>query len=692
MRAISPAVVSRTIKAFLVACIFGSIVAQAQPTPFPPPGGGFPSQTPTPTTDTPQEPNTPKSGRILDDSTKQVYGPQTSRYIQEEDLLNNRDSTYAVDTLLDNLHSYNFVNRFGNRYADLGNLGTALRPVFYVPPAQIGTYLGINAFAPYAFEAEQVKYYDTKSPYTNVRYVQGGLFQQLFEAGHSRNINPRWNVGFDYRRIVAPKQFAYQPPARREERMIDHHAVVAYTRWMSEDSLYHALLHFSHLNHTQNEVGGLLDSLSANRRQEDLLDDFAETGSSQLAPSQGGQQLVRSIDFRNRWHLYHQYKFANGFQVYHVFDRQAHRYSYTDLQPLYEPFRRQRGRFFYPDVFPNRVGDYYYFSDTATRDQIRYVAYENRFGVKGKFRGWDYRLYARRRDFRVDYTGQYDSLLNTPYQPVRVRRGETYLGAWGQLRLTKDIRLQAEGEYLLFRDYKLHGTLESPWFKAGYLSMLHSPTLVQQRMWGNHFRWDENFAAVSVNQLYGQLNLRYKALHFEPKLTLTNLANYIYFDTFENGIRPAQSGPFQIINAGATLAWHGRVFHAVNEVVFTQTTNNVNVIRIPQWFANARWYLEGFLFRKALYMQIGVEGHYRSDYYADAYMPAIGQFHLQNEFLVRAYPVVDVFANARVGRVRIFAKMSHVNDGLLGNGYFVTPYYPGQRRVFGFGVSWPLFD
>ncbi len=635
------------------------------------------------------------SGKILDDSTKQVYGPETSRYLLESDLLNNRDTTYAVDSVLDNIHNYNYVNRSGNRYVDLGNLGTALRPVFYTPPAQIGTYFGVNAYSSYAFAPETIKYYDTKSPYTTLRYVQGGLFQQLLNVSHSRNINARWNVGFDYQRLVSAKQYAYQ---NREERQADHHSVVVYTRWISEDSAYHVLVHFSHLNHVLNDQGGLRPSAVTANRPETLLKDFSENGLSQLSPALGGAQQVRSQDFRNHWHVYHQYKFGNGLQAYHIFDRQTQRYDYQDLNLGYsDSTLSATRRFFYPDAFPNNSWKYYY-SDTATRDRIRYVLYENRVGLKGTFRGWDYRLYARRRDFSATYSGGYATFLGTPYpnptntfyQETRLRRSENFLGAWGQYRFRKNIKLYAEGEYLLFRDYKLSGTFESPWFKAGYLSMLYSPTLVQQRISGNHFRWDNDLKTISVNQLFGQLNLKYKSLYFEPSVTIMNLANYVYFD---QNVSPQQSTPFQIVNLGATLAFHGKVFHAVNQAVFTQTTTDANVIRMPQWFLNVRWYAEGYLFKKALYMQLGFDAHYKSDYYADAYMPAIGQFHLQDNFLVRGYPVVDVFANARVGRVRIVAKMSHVNQGLVfGDGYFTTPYYPGQRRTFGFGVIWPLFD
>ncbi|MGB3617910.1 MAG: putative porin, partial [Catalinimonas sp.] len=80
------------------------------------------------------------------------------------------------------------------------------------------------------------------------------------------------------------------------------------------------------------------------------------------------------------------------------------------------------------------------------------------------------------------------------------------------------------------------------------------------------------------------------------------------------------------------------------------------------------------------------------DYFADAYMPVTGQYHLQNEFAVRAYPVADVFANVRIRRANLFLKVSHANQGFPTAGYFQTPYYPGLLRSFEFGVHWQFFD
>jgi hypothetical protein len=180
--------------------------------------------------------------QILDDSTKQVYGPTTTRFLYERDLLSDREEYNYVDTSLNNFHNYDFLSRNRYRYVDLGNLGSAMRPVFYAPPAEIGVYSGFNAYNPYFYYPDDIRYYDTKSPYSSLYYVQGGLLQQLLKVDFSRNITKDWNAGFNYARTTAPMQFDFEG-SREQSRAIDGHAFSFYTRYESPDSAYHVLAH-----------------------------------------------------------------------------------------------------------------------------------------------------------------------------------------------------------------------------------------------------------------------------------------------------------------------------------------------------------------------------------------------------------------------------------------------------------------
>ena len=114
---------------------------------------------------------TPRKGsKIINDSTKQVYGPTTSKYFYEEDFFLNRKVLYTIDTSKWNFHRFNYVQRYNNFYQDLGNIGTAIRPVFNQVTDHIGTSSGFNAYDLY-WDSEAPKYFNTRSPYSNMKVI-----------------------------------------------------------------------------------------------------------------------------------------------------------------------------------------------------------------------------------------------------------------------------------------------------------------------------------------------------------------------------------------------------------------------------------------------------------------------------------------------------------------------------------------
>jgi hypothetical protein len=583
---------------------------------------------------------------------------------------------------------------------DLGNLGTAIRPVFYNPPSQIGTPFGINVFSPYSFYPDDVKYFDTKSPYSNLYYVQGGLFQQLLKVSFSRNINPRWNAGFDYQRFSSSKLFNYT--RRGEERVADHHAFLFYTRYKSKDSTYQVLAHFSHLNHTSTDQGGILPEVSAPQGNLDAFYNNLSAG-SQL-------EQARSIDFRYNFHVFQQYAFAKGFQLFHIFDSFNQRYSYRDENPM-DTIQTLDGDGNLIDLIPGQGFSFYpnandisatNYNSLLTKESTKYELVENKLGLKGTFGGWDYRLHVRRRDWITRYA--VEGLSNIP-QP---RNSEHFVGLWTQYRFSNNARLYAEGEYMALKsgyrvggDYKVSGIYENKWFRGGYYGINYSPSLIQQYTNSNHFYWDNTdiFKSTNTNKFFGELNFQIGNLTLNPYGSFTNINNYVYFTINEEKkfFTPEQrpfSSPVLIGTIGGKFSFNWKNFYTNNEILYTPRLEDEKkaAIQIPEWFINSQLYYQNALFKKALYIQLGIDVHYKSAYYADAYMPAIGQFYVQHSFKVMDYPIIDVFLNARIRRVRVFIKMSNVNQGIVSAGYFASPYFPGQGRALGFGVNWPLFD
>ncbi|TNF41085.1 MAG: hypothetical protein EP311_07920, partial [Cytophagales bacterium] len=243
-----------------------------------------------------------------------VYGPKTSLYFFEKDIRRNSLTLYEQDTLLDNFHNYDPVQKGGWKYQDLANIGSATKPVFYQVPELIGTTSGFHAYDPYFVDPSKRRYFDTKSPFTEMSAFFGGGNRNMLDIYFARNVNPRWNVGFDFRTQRIRKTLN---PNTRDDYMAEQNAYGLHTNYRSENGKYWLLGAFSRMRHLVNEIGGIIppevDSTSLYYTYED---------------AKVWLRNSRAIDLRQDYHLYHEYKLGNGLQVYHVFDRKIQKLSF----------------------------------------------------------------------------------------------------------------------------------------------------------------------------------------------------------------------------------------------------------------------------------------------------------------------------------------------------------------------------
>jgi Putative porin len=597
-----------------------------------------------------------KNGKLLNDSLKVIYGPKTTRFFYEVDVFNNRKVLHTVDTLLAGFHLANFVQRNGNLYTDLANFGTASHPVFYLPPNQIGANVGQNAFDLYCRTPAQIKYFNTRSPFTNMYFAPMGSGQNILDFDFNRNINPRFNAGFNVRRITAIRQFG--PPYTSEDNLLGIWDLSLHSNYESKNGKYTVMGYLQYFTHKENDQGGIVHPTGW--KKDTLLQLSIDLLTAKLGRSAGSEEK------RTNFHVYHQYKLSNGFQVYHTFDIQGRSFRYQDTQ------YKQHLSFYHPTETALPKSD--------TLQQLTYYSLvENKVGIKGFYKGFNYRLHLRRRD----YVWQ-DSLQN-----FKTQRNENYVGVWLNYYFPDSLRKAwAMFEYLIPNGYQLQGEYQSPKFVLGFQSMLHAPTLLQQRYQSSLQNWNNGFENVFVNHAYISTTRQFGKIRLSPSFSYSLVKNYVYFDTSATAQQTA--APFSIFRAGLGLDWQRGKFSTTNQAYYNRVEGN-QVIRMPNWLVNSRLAYD-FLYAKVLYIQAGLEMHYRSGYYADAYNPMYQTFYLNNSFEVPASLTVDAFAVLRINRVRLFFKMSNVTNKIIQQGYYTSPYYPAIGRTFGFGVNWPLFD
>ncbi|GAB3569232.1 hypothetical protein GCM10027578_23260 [Spirosoma luteolum] len=607
----------------------------------------------------------------IDDSTKVIYGPTTTRYILEEDVLNNRRTRYPVDTTMDEVHRFLYVQRSQNMYQDLGNLGTPMRPVFVAVPQQLGAQTGYNAFDAYGYQPQSVKYFDTKSPFTDMYVALGGRNQNILRFDFAQNITPRWNVGFAVQRFTSQKQFGTGGSNDPSKLLAQNWSVLAHTNYRSKNEKYTLLLNFTNMNHTLEDQGGVLSGTSVTG--ETIVYNY--TGDARLTG--GGVNLggPRSNEIRNDWHAYQQFVLDQGIQVFHRLDYKRHTNFYQDTTLAVNAA-------FYPSI----LGD-----TSRVVVDARFRLLENQVGLKGVYRrggsAFNYRAYLRSRIY-----GQYTNYntSNTRYNEYETRRSETFLGGWLGYYFPDSLsQVTAEAEYQIGGGFRLQGQLTSRLLTAGYSAVLVQPTLLEERFQSHIYFWrNEGFSLRGYNHAYGKLNLRYRKLRLEPGLDYYLLSNYVYFDTA--GVVRQAPGSFSVLRTGLGYQLNVGKFLASGQAYYTLQSRS-DYLRTPPFFMNARFQYE-LLYAKVLYIQVGVDLHYKSPYLADAYMPVTEQYYLQNKQKVEGYVLADLFANLRINRTRLFVKLTHANQGVFQPGYFVAPGFLQMRRGFAFGVDWYLFD
>ena len=249
-----------------------------------------------------------------------------------------------------------------------------------------------------------------------------------------------------------------------------------------------------------------------------------------------------------------------------------------------------------------------------------------------------------------------------------------------------------------FNNFRVNGEFQGKWLNVGGSVTTVTPTLVQNSMFNNGFRWEnENTSKnVKTTNIYAYTNLKFGQITLHPNADLNWISSYIYFD--ENAFAEQTDNEILIYKIGLGLDYRLKKFSTTNQFLFSKS-NNEDLIKIPTFNFTTRLAFD-LLYKKKLFIQTGFDINYQSGYQGYAYMPAIQQFHLQREsqgqsvYNIQGYAQVDVFADVRINRVRLSLKFANANYRLPlnGSGYYASPGFSGMGRVLAFGLHWLLFD
>ena len=588
--------------------------------------------------------------QILDDSTKLVYGPNTTLVTTPQALKDNQLDWQPIDTSLVNFQRFSWVDQSRHHWQDLGVNGTATRPIFYHMPNIIGARSGFTLYNAYYRGPDQVRLFDAKSPYTNLYIVLGSNGRSVADIEYARNINPRWNISARYKRITSDKQIGVQV-TRGDRNVVATNFDLA-TNYRSKDGKYKLIAQITGMNHVVTETGGVIQT------EFDTLKYLYDEAPIRLNDAE-------TRELRQHYHVYHQYQISKLLQVYHQADKER-------VVNYFSAFNLSGSD---GDFFENT-----FIRTDSTKDKFVFRSFTNQLGVKGDVGPLYYNVYLRRRDVNVPYK----------HLPIERQIGENYAGFKVRLATKSGNGLYGGAEYLNTGPFMVYARLKSPWLTAKATRQVAQPGLVQQRWLGNHFEWNNNFTDITTDRLEAQGQLTFGPVDFRPKGSFTRVNGYVYYDTA--GL-PAQAGATQILTLGTDLNFKFGAIHWENEFIYTNLSGSGSyAFRIPELFINSNLYYLNTLFNGNLRLQVGLDMHWQSDYEGMDYDPALMQFFLQDGHTIQNYLAADFYLNIKINRTLVFAKMTHINMGIQAQGYEVTYDYPGMPRAFDLGLRWMFFD
>jgi hypothetical protein len=617
--------------------------------------------------------------QYLDTQPQDVYNATTTLFKTQEDLHNQQGyKAIADDMSISGMHRFTFTQQYGNKLQNLGNNGTAAKPTFYVMPDNIGVTSGFHAYDIYFRSPHQFRYYDTKSPYSQLYVILARFGSFYADVCHSRNVTPNWNIGANFRNMMTDKEWI---PSNSGDRNVISYGFDIFTHYKTDHERYQLLAHFLIAKHRVRETGGIYTEqyeCSPNSMSEHALWNM---NMYNRLRSKDSKKNPESSDARKNFHLYHQLELAEQLWAYHELGIRENKHQFK-ADAWSEDTKMFLGS--------NKI-------DTTTT----FWSAQNEWGVKGDWKDCFFRGYHRHKkiEFKPQQKGNNQDLH------------EHYIGLSAKYQLAANTDfLHLGGEYLFQGCYKVRAAYEGATFDLACERSRYKPSFLEQCYHGHHRNWYEQFTPSTATRISGGFLLAGSGVRLKPHVRLTRISDHIYFEHKFKGSKypksyqkattivvPKQTKKHaDIATLGTDLGLaFGPHIHWDSELTAAKALGpSTTLFNMPTFLINSRLYYTDTTATGNGTFETGIDVHWKSSYTADAYDPVTQQFYLQDAFTVYSYPVIDLFLNFRIKNFSAFLKFSHCNESWLAPapGYFVTPLYPGQKKAFDIGLNWSFFD
>jgi|GEM_PF-2238504 len=590
--------------------------------------------------------------------------------------INGKGERAEYDTAIDKVHRLGLLS---NWELSLGNAGSAYQSLKADAILSANYSLLPSRWTAYSYDEEDLVYYNTTKPFSEVRYSAGSQQEQVLELIHTQNITPRWNFSTAYRKINSLGFF------KGQRSNIDNFQFVS--GYQSKNDRYKASGAFLYNKIQQDENLGILsDSFLTN----------PQFSNRSIVPV---GIFISSTATRSPLLNYRRSLGVSFRQEYGLGKTESYYTKDSVKKNRFKPFLTfgnkvyyQSGRYCFQNAEPDSVFQVRYFPLSYELQDTLLLQYDNdRIGTSFSAEG---NVYIKEKVFSL-LAG-----LGLEYQKIggllSSRDGVNNF-VFGQLtnKKSKDSSFVLHADLKLFYTGLARGNLNFNGLVSKALPKnigtigVKAAQYVQQALYvAESIQID---SALNQQSLKAQINTSLGGFYKNEKLKLGVSLSSLLFNNliFSNGLQPDYQNFSRAISIQQLQLDKGFVFkrwHIENSILLQISTNNTP-LNIPFFASFHRFAYHDYLFKNKLQVSTGMDVSYNTPYFNDQYQPIFQSFSPQQSIKKTVIPRLHPFFNFKIKRFRASLSVDQAQHFFIKNNINYLGY-PAQGPLVRFGLRW----
>lgn len=611
-----------------------------------------------------------------------------------------------IDSVLDNFQTLLPIYKISTGNAFLSNFGSPFLPYVYSQRNYNSDFFFLNSYYPYLLYAANTTYYNTKSALSTLFYSKGGSDnnkEESFDAFVTQNLNSKFNFGLHYNLISAKSQYKYLNVKKNSFRIFASYTGIKY--------MMHSSFNINRLRNDEN--GGVIDSLFKEGKYRDIKQlPVRFIGSAYPSYTSNAVNRIRYCDLFVSQRL-------KLFTISAKIDSSDMQKKRSMAEPIVTHVLHisRSTKAYEHNPIASGFYDTIYFNPYKTYDSVANLRIFNtlqlefKTTLRGKVQAGVYGLIGNEIDIYSQYceipdsiTVAYDSArfnesvkLNNDFKDKFSNtffKAGLYTNFWNRVKANFSGTIYfigpKAGQTLLEGIFDTRVNILKNEFVFSIESQIENkyPSWLLENYTSNHYIWNQTLLPENKFVLSSKIGSSSKKFFIRGNYSV--LRNHIYFNSEARPVNVDKDEILNYFSIEVTKTFKLWKLYCLNNFIY-QVSGNQDIIPLPNIVLyNSTYFDHTFKFKSTngeFRAMLGIDIFYNTLFKGYDYAPALAQFYPQGDITIGNYPLMDVFLNIQLKRIRFFLKLQHFNSQWFEQEYYSAVGYPYNQMQFKFGLS-----